>query len=137
MLLAMMMVPILILMEVLKERGVMARFYRYVAPWTRPLDLPPEAAPALGTGVAFGLMFGAGVVLQTGREGKLDRRQLTTLCLFLSICHAVVEETIIFVAIGANGLVILASRFFFGILAAWTYARLSRWWGSYGAEGRI
>ena len=41
----------------------------------------------------------------------MTKTQVNTLFLFIGICHGVIEETIVFTSIGANGLIILASRF--------------------------
>ena len=40
--------------------------------------------------------------------------------LYLSVCHAMIEDTLIFVVIGANGLILIMARFF--LATALTYA---------------
>ncbi len=117
-------VPVMIFLEMLKETGVLEFLNRRMSPYTRLLGLPGSAVPALSAGLVFGLTFGSGIVIQTAREGRLTRAELTLLCLFLSICHAVIEETVIFLAIGADGLLILAVRLVVAVLLTASLARL-------------
>jgi len=42
---------------------------------------------------------------------------------FLSVCHAVVEDTALFMAVGANGLIILLGRFIAAILITYLISR--------------
>jgi len=53
----------------------------------------------------------------------MTRKQINTMFIFIGMCHAVVEETIIFTAVGANGIIVLVSRvlasFLFGLLYVW------------------
>jgi len=71
---------------------------------TRPGLLP------LITGVVIGLTYGAGVIIHSIRHYKISRREVFLILLFLSVCHAIFEDTLIFVVIGANGLVLVVAR---------------------------
>jgi hypothetical protein len=104
-------VLLFIAIQLLKDSGVLARAARYMAPVLRPLRLPADASLPMAAGLGSGLTYGAGILIQTGREGQLSRNELTVLCVFLGICHAVVEETILFSAVGADGLLLLSIRF--------------------------
>lgn len=64
------------------------------------------------TGVIIGLTYGAGVIIHSIRSSNMDKREAFLIMLFLSICHAIIEDTLIFVVIGANGIVLVAVRFF-------------------------
>lgn len=64
------------------------------------------------------------------QEKRLPRRELFLMGLFLATCHAVVEDTLIFVAIGGNGWVILGVRI---VIAVGMTALLARMWGRHSA----
>ncbi|HOT42393.1 MAG TPA: hypothetical protein PLA00_06895, partial [Syntrophorhabdaceae bacterium] len=71
------------------------------------------------TGIIIGLTYGAGVIIHSIRSSNMDKKEAFLILLFLSICHAIIEDTLIFVVIGANGLILIVARF---ILAfAFTY----------------
>lgn len=72
------------------------------------------------TGIIIGLTYGAGVIIHSIRTANISRKEAFLILLFLSMCHAIIEDTLIFVVIGANGLVLIAFRFLLAIVL--TYA---------------
>jgi len=68
------------------------------------------------TGIIIGLTYGAGVIIHSIRTSNIDKKEAFLILLFLSICHAVIEDTLIFVVIGANGIVLLVFRFMLAII---------------------
>ncbi|MEW8979493.1 MAG: nucleoside recognition domain-containing protein [Symbiobacterium sp.] len=109
--------------QLLKDSGWLPRVARHAVPALRPLRLPADAAVPMVAGLGIGLTYGAGVLLQTAREGRLSRNELTVMCVFLGVCHAIVEETVLFTAVGASGLLLLAVRFSAACVAGWLAAR--------------
>lgn len=117
-------VPLFIGIQLLKDSGWLARVSGKLKPALTPFRLPGDAGLPVAAGLAVGLTYGAGVILQTAEEGKLNRQELTVSCVFLGICHAVVEETILFTALGTNGLLLVGIRFVAGLLFAYLASRL-------------
>lgn len=74
----------------------------------------------LVTGVIIGLTYGAGVIIHSIRTSNVGKKEAFLILLFLSICHAIIEDTLIFVVIGANGFILIAFRFILAIIL--TYA---------------
>ncbi|MCX7965247.1 MAG: hypothetical protein N2596_01280 [Syntrophorhabdaceae bacterium] len=68
------------------------------------------------TGIIIGLTYGAGVIIHSIRSSNMDKREAFLIMLFLSICHAIIEDTLIFVVIGANGIILVVARFFLAFL---------------------
>jgi hypothetical protein len=117
-------VLLFIAIQLLKDSGWLAKASRWMSPLLRPLRLPDEAGLPMIAGLAIGLTYGAGVILQTAEEGSLNREQLTVMCVFLGICHAVFEETILFTAAGSNGLLLVAIRFVTAVAFGYGLARI-------------
>lgn len=115
-------VPLFIAIQLLKDSGWLGKASRFMGPILRPLCLPDEAGLPIVAGLAVGLTYGAGVIIQTAEEGNLTRDQLTVMCVFLGICHAVIEETILFTAVGSSGPLLIAIRFVVAALFAWALA---------------
>jgi hypothetical protein len=74
----------------------------------------------LVTGIIIGLTYGAGVIIHSIRTSNVGKKEAFLILLFLSICHAIIEDTLIFVVIGANGFILIAFRFVLAIIL--TYA---------------
>jgi len=111
-------VPIVTGLDLLKTYGVLARLRRPIEPLLRFLGLSPEAGEPFLAGVGFGMVYGAGIILLRVREHDLPRRDIAILSSILSAAHALPEDTMIFVSIGANGLLILAVRTVLLVLAS-------------------
>ncbi len=54
-------------------------------------------------------------------------KQITIMSTFVSICHAVIEETIIFTAVSANGVVVLLSRALTALVFGFMYILITTW----------
>lgn len=112
-------VPIVALLELLRAYGVLARLRRPLAPVLRGLGLSPASADPLLAGVLFGMVYGAGVILTRIREEGLPRRDVTILAGTLCLGHALPEDTLLFVVLGANGALVVAIRLTLVVLSSW------------------
>lgn len=102
--------PLMIVMEFARKYRVMDVISTGLRPLTRFLGVQRSAAFPLAVGLIFGLAYGSGVIIQSAKEGEIDTRSLTLVSIFLACCHAVVEDTLLFVAVGANGWLLLGLR---------------------------
>ena len=120
-------IPLLIAIECFKDMGWLEKISARFRSITRLLRLPGEAALGLMVGFFVGLIFGSGVIMQTTEEVKMTRTQLNTMFVFIGLCHAVIEETVLFTAIGANAVIVLASRVITSLLFGFTYLWITSW----------
>lgn len=125
--LAVIVFPLMLIIQVLKETGFLERLTRSMRWLTRPLGLTPAAGLPLMAGIFFGLAFGAGVILDSAREGNVTRKDLYLLVLFLSGSHAVVEDTLIFLPTGISVWPLLVLRLLTALLLTMLAARLWEW----------
>lgn len=103
-------IPILLFIEILRDINILDRFSSFCSPLVRIFQMPKEACLPLLAGLIFGIAYGAGVIIQSVREGHLSLRDIYIINTFLIICHSIIEDTILFVAIGANIWLILFPR---------------------------
>jgi hypothetical protein len=78
----------------------------------------------LFTGIIIGLTYGAGIIIHSIRTSDIGKKEAFLILLFLSVCHAIIEDTLIFVVIGAKGLVIVAFRFVLAIVLTFLIYRM-------------
>ena len=100
-------VPLTILYEFLKSKQSRLNQDRYSFSGISSKGLVP-----LVTGVIIGLTYGAGVIIHSVRSTDMGKGEAFLILLYLSICHAIIEDTLIFVVIGANGLILVVARLF-------------------------
>lgn len=128
---AVIIIPLMVILEIAKDMQILDRIAHWLAPVMRFFRLPQKSAFPLLVGLTFGLAYGAGVIIESVKNGDLTWRDLFLINVFLILCHSVLEDTALFMAVGANGVLILASRIVLAVVV--TYL-LSRWRGIYRLE---
>ncbi len=73
----------------------------------------------LASGLILGITYGAGVLISEARSGHMSRTEIFVIATFLLICHAIIEDTLLFVMFGANAWVIIAARSFAAVVVTW------------------
>lgn len=67
-------------------------------------------------GLTIGLAYGAGVMMKAVEEDGVSKKDLTLAFIFLVACHAVVEDTLIFIPLGIPVWPLLVIRLISAIL---------------------
>ncbi|MCB2186799.1 MAG: nucleoside recognition protein [Deltaproteobacteria bacterium] len=124
---ALVVLPLMILYELADAYGWFARPRPRLARLLRGLGLGPYSLVPLLSGFFLGLFYGAGILLGVSREKGLPMGERLALGVFLVTCHAVVEDTAIFVVLGGSALAILGPRLILAVgLTSWLARRLRK-----------
>lgn len=70
-------------------------------------------------GVILGITYGAGILIAEYEKGFLQKREILFIGTYLMICHAIIEDTLLFVIFGANPWIIISFRLTFATLIAY------------------
>lgn len=103
-------IPMMIVLQMAKDYQLLSKIAGWLRSITKLLGISKDAIFPLLVGVFFGISYGAGVIIESSREGNLTKKDLFLLVIFLVTCHGIVEDTLIFVVIGANGALLVALR---------------------------
>lgn len=98
--LALIVIPLMIFIQILKDLQWLKKFSGTMSPITRSLGMHENTSTTMAAGLLFGLAYGAGVVIQAVEEDGVSKKDLTLAFIFLMACHAVVEDTLIFIPLG-------------------------------------
>jgi hypothetical protein len=94
-------VPIMVVLELFEGTGPFRRLVGVWARLVRHVGLDERSAAPTLVGFLFGLAYGGGVIVRDVRRHDLGRRQVFIMSVFLSMVHAIVEDSLIFLALGA------------------------------------
>ena len=119
-------VPLVTAFELLRHVPFFRRVGDAAEPAVRGIGLSRDATVPLFTGIFLGIAYGAGIIIRVSREKGLPDRELFLTGLFLATCHAVVEDTIVFAAIGGSFTAMLGVRFLLAVAITSLAARLWR-----------
>lgn len=111
-------IPLMIVMEILKDSNILDKLSSKLSFIAKFFNISNEAIFPLIIGLIFGLSYGAGVIIESAEENNLGKKDLYTLMIFLVACHAVIEDTLLFVAVGANLWFLLAVRVVVAVVIA-------------------
>jgi hypothetical protein len=95
-------VPIMVVLELFEGTRAFAAVVRAWARLVRHVGLTERSAAPTLIGFLFGLAYGGGVIVRDIRRHDLGRRQVFIMSVFLSMVHAIVEDSLIFLALGAS-----------------------------------
>ncbi len=120
---AMIIIPIMVVIEILKAMSILEKIHFLLEPLLKLFKLPKEAALPLMAGLIFGLTFGAGLIIQAAREGYLSSKDLIVVNVFLALCHSLIEDTFLFVVLGANAITLIGIRLIVALIITFLLAR--------------
>ena len=108
--LAIIVIPLMVAIQIMHDKKWLEAFSRKLAPFMKLLGMKPNTAMPFATGLTIGLAYGAGVMIQAAKEGQVSKKDMTLAFIFLVSCHAVVEDTLIFIPLGIPVLPLLMIR---------------------------
>ncbi|MDM5315188.1 nucleoside recognition domain-containing protein [Fictibacillus sp. b24] len=108
--LALIVIPLMIIMQYMKDKGWLNKFSNWMAPAMKLLGMKENTSMTMAAGLTIGLAYGAGVMMQAAKEDGVSKKDLYLAFIFLVSCHAVVEDTLVFVPLGIPVLPLLIIR---------------------------
>jgi hypothetical protein len=122
--LAIIVIPLMVVVQIMKDKQWLAVFSRWMAPITRALGMKENTSTTMAAGLLIGLAYGAGVMIQAVKEDGVSKKDVTLAFIFLVACHAVIEDTLIFIPLGIPVLPLLLIRLGVAILLTITVAMI-------------
>ncbi|NYB74466.1 nucleoside recognition protein [Sedimentibacter hydroxybenzoicus DSM 7310] len=109
-------IPIMITIEIFKDTQLIDKLSKAIKPISNFFTISEKSGVSLLFGMTFGLTIGAGAIIQSVKDYDVDKRSIFLITMFLSVCHAVIEDSMIFAGVGANIAALLGARFISAIL---------------------
>jgi hypothetical protein len=76
---------------------------------------------SLIVGIFLGITYGAGILIQEAKNGTIGKDDLFFIGTFLMICHAIIEDTLLFVIFGADFTMVIAIRTIAAIVISYAF----------------
>ena len=103
-------VPIIVVLEFFEGTRPFRAVVRAWARVVRHVGLDERSAAPTLIGFLFGLAYGGGIIVRDVRRHDLCRRQVFIMSTFLSMVHAIAEDSLVFIALGASIFWVVAYR---------------------------
>jgi len=121
---AIIVIPIMMIVEIFRDFGIMDKITSLFSPIVKIYGMKKESGFPLVIGIIIGISYGAGLIFRSAKDDELPKRDLYLITYFLVAAHAVFEDTAIFVALGANGLLLFTTRIFVAALVTYIASKI-------------
>ncbi|MDD5309327.1 MAG: hypothetical protein PHU25_18585 [Deltaproteobacteria bacterium] len=108
-----------IVQRVLDDFGLIRVLARWLGPVLFLLGLSRRVAFLWMVANTLGLAYGAGVILDEVERKGISRDEVDLLNRSIAVCHSLLEDTLLFVAVGASAFWITVPRVVAAALAVW------------------
>ena len=111
---------LMFLQRVLEEFGWMHRIANILSPLMRLFGLPSGCSLLWLTGNVVGMAYGAAIMIDEVEQGRLTRDEANLVNHHLGVSHSLLEDTMLFVAMGISFWWIFLTRLALAMVAVWT-----------------
>ena len=111
---------LMVLQRVLEEFGWMHRIANILSPLMRLFGLPSGCSLLWLTGNIVGMAYGAAIMIDEVENGRLTREEANLVNHHLGVSHSLLEDTMLFVAMGISFWWIFLTRLALAMIAVWT-----------------
>ncbi len=117
-------VALVAMMRMLEATGLMRWLTAALAPMLRFCGISTTAAPITMIGLLLGLAYGGGLIIEEARKGQIGPRDVFLATVLMGCAHSLIEDTLVLVAMGADGWSLSIGRIVFSVLFVALIARL-------------
>jgi hypothetical protein len=108
-----------VLHNVLEEFKVLDLLSRGLKPFMKLFGLPLQSSFMWLVANVVGLAWGSAILIEYVKSGKVNKYEANLLNHHIAVSHSLLEDTLLFVAIGVNVLWITFPRLFLAIAVVW------------------
>lgn len=128
---------LLILQNILKEFNILIVIAHTFAPLMRILGLSNDCSFLWFIAQTLGLAYGSAVSIEAVESKTISLKNADLLNYHIAINHSLLEDTLLFVAIGVPVGWIIAPRFILAILIVWSVRGISKLWYKIKKESKV
>ena len=107
---------LMVIMDLAREFGLMDQITSALSVPMKLLGMDKRTSVVAAVGILLGLAYGAGLIIDETRRSNIRKNEILATNIFLSINHALIEDTLIFVVVGASLGWILLGRLVIGYI---------------------
>ena len=121
------MMLILIVLEIFRALNWINPIVKVLAPLLKVFGLSEKVGILWLAGAFFGLLYGAAVIIEEAKAGHLSKKELRELHLSIGANHSIVEDPVLFLAMGLNAFWLWVPRLIMAALVVRLYTLWDRY----------
>ena len=104
------------ILEILKAIGIESFLKKILVPPLRFFGISESAMNIIIIGMTIGLQFGGGILIKEVNSAKIDKQSVFLSILMINLVHAIIEDTLLMLAVGGHFSGVIFARIIFGLL---------------------
>jgi len=104
------------ILEILKAIGIERFLKKILTPPLRFFGISESAMNIIIVGMTIGLQFGGGILIKEVNSAKIDKQSVFLSILMINLVHAIIEDTLLMLAVGGHFSGVIFARIIFGLL---------------------
>jgi spore maturation protein SpmB len=113
---------IIAIMKILRVTGVLSLFERLLEPVLPLFGMSRKAAPVTVVGMVMGISYGGALIIRETNSGSMGKREVFFSLALMGLSHALVEDSLLMVALGGHWGAILIGRLIFSLIVIYILA---------------
>ena len=109
-------VVLVTILEFLKVIGIESFLKKILAPPLRFFGISESSMNIIIVGMTIGLQFGGGILIKEVNSAKIDKQSVFLSILMINLIHAIIEDTLLMLAVGGHFSGVIFARIIFGLL---------------------
>lgn len=119
---------LIILLDILKKIGVIELVNKALYPVLKFLGIGKEVIPMTVFGMTLGLAYGGGLIINEVEQNDLKKRDVFYALLLMSLCHSLIEDSLLMISIGAHYSGVFIFRTIFALLITFSFVQITKNW---------
>jgi hypothetical protein len=117
---------LLFLMKILKVLGIINIITKGLSPLLRLMGIGEGVATIAIIGLMLGVVYGGALIINESKSESIDKRDIFYCLGLMGLCHSLIEDTILMLALGSNYSGVLLARLIFSFLIIWAIVKLTK-----------
>lgn len=119
---------LIIILDLLKKVGVIELVNKALYPILKVLGIGKEVIPITVFGMTLGLAYGGGLIINEVEQNELNKRDVFYALLLMSLCHSLIEDSLLMISIGAHYSGVFIFRTLFALIITFVFVQITKNW---------
>lgn len=119
---------LIIILDLLKRVGIIELVNKALYPVLKVLGIGKEVIPITVFGMTLGLAYGGGLIINEVEQNELSKRDVFYALLLMSLCHSLIEDSLLMISIGAHYSGVFIFRTLFALIITFIIVQITKKW---------
>lgn len=117
---------LLLLMKILKMIGVIDWITKGLSPLLRLMGIGAEVTTIAIIGLTLGIVYGGVLIINESKNKSINKRDIFYCLALMGLCHSLIEDTILMMALGGHYTGILIFRLLASFIIIWGIVKFAK-----------